>query len=114
MVSAKQNGYHSTIENIYFGIHTSKDDETSQINESDIDKKLIKNPELLKEHYTQLLNNPSKAIKYEGELLVKRYVEDMTAKERKVLIDAYKMEKIYGEYVKKTYTQIDKKKMKNS
>lgn len=59
------------------------------------------------------MNNPSKAIKYEGELLVKRYVEDMTAKEREALIDAYKKEKIYGEYVKKTYTQIDKK-MKNS
>lgn len=105
----KAKGYNSTIENIYFGIHSSKDDETSQINESDIDKKLIKNPELLKEHYSQLLNNPSKAIKYEGELLVKRYVEDMTAKEREALIDAYKKEKIYGEYVKKTYTQIDKK-----
>lgn len=101
----KERGYDTGEANYLFGIHT-EDNHKGFFTTKDIDY-LIGNPDLLKEYYASRLEDPNIAIKYEGELLVKRFVEDMTDKERYALIEAYNKEEKYREYVKNTYTQID-------
>lgn len=102
----KENGDDSRLHNYLFGIHPLPSGAEFDVNDNGAG--IIGNPDLLKEYYASRLEDPSNAIRYEGELLVKRYIEDMTDKERKALIDAYKMEKKYSEYVRETYTQVDK------